>query len=47
MAAFKMSASNKHWRECGEKETLLHCLWEVNWYNHYGEQCGDFLKNWK
>ena len=18
-----------------------------NWYNHYGEQCGDSLKNWK
>ena len=19
----------------------------ANWYSHYGEQCGDFLKNWK
>ena len=19
----------------------------VNWYSHYGEQCGDSLKNWK
>ena len=19
----------------------------ANWYSHYGEQCGDFLKSWK
>ena len=19
----------------------------ANWYSHYGEQCGDFLKNWE
>ena len=19
----------------------------ANWYSHYGEHCGDFLKNWK
>ena len=25
MAAIKKSTSNKYWRECGEKETLLHC----------------------
>ena len=28
MAIIKKSTNNKWWRECGEKETLLHCWWE-------------------
>ena len=28
MAIIRKSTNNKCWRECGEKETLLHCWWE-------------------
>ena len=28
MAAIKESTSNRCWRGCGDKRTLLHCWWE-------------------
>ena len=47
MAAIKKSINNKFWKGCGEKGALLHCCGNANWNGHYGEQCGNSLKNWK
>ena len=54
MPAINKSTNNKCWRGCREKGTLFHCWWECKlvqplWrtVRHYGEQCGDSLKNWK
>ena len=42
MAIIKKS-TNKCWRGCGEKGSILHVGGNVSWYNHYGEQYGGTL----
>ena len=45
MPIIKKPTNNNFWRGCGEKQTLLHCWGNVNWYRHYGRQYGDSFKN--
>ena len=45
MTAMKKSTNNKCWRGCGEPSYTV--SGNENQHSHYGEQCGDSLKNWK
>ena len=47
MAIIKKHVNNKCWRECGERETLLHCCWECKLVQPLQRTVWKFLKKLK
>ena len=47
MATIKKSRNNKHWRQCGEKGTILHCWWGCKLVQPPWKTIWSFLKKLK